>query len=160
MLTHKKICKIFYGIKDYLVKPTLDLIQRQNTSIINMTNFAKNEITWRQLTGNKFNRSLHPAMLSEGGSTELMLIQPRNLPKGEYKVLYDKSYVIGFIASKFVKPLQLEGYKGLCEIVAKSWEEVTGRSITSKIDPDELKALGDGSIQAIFEEFRAQKNNA
>jgi hypothetical protein len=144
-----------------LVKPTLDLIQRQNTSnIINMTNFAKNEITWRQLTGNKFNRSLHPAMLSENGSIELMLIQPRNLPKGEYRVLYNKSYVIGFIASKFVKPLQLEGYDGLCEIVAKSWEEVTGRNITSNIDPDELKAVGDGSIQAAFEAIKAHKNNA
>lgn len=129
-----------------------------------MTEYVDNCITWRQLTGNKFNRSLHPAMLSEGGSTELMIIQPRNRPKGEYRVLYDRSYVIGFIASKFVKPLQLEGYDGLCELVAKSWEEVTGRSVTSNIDSDELRTNGDGSKEFLLKALRERKvtedNNA
>ncbi|MGL5940809.1 MAG: hypothetical protein ACRC2S_10525 [Waterburya sp.] len=80
-------------------------------------------ITWRQLTGNKFNKSLDSAMLSEAGSVATLQIRRIGTrEKDVYSVNYDREYAVEFICRKFCKPLSFLGKKKILELVNDAWE--------------------------------------
>ncbi len=79
-------------------------------------------ITWRQLTGNKFNKSLDSSMLSETGSIATSKVRKVG---GEipdvYRVNYDKEYAVEFICRKFCKSLSFLGKEKILELVNEAW---------------------------------------
>jgi hypothetical protein len=80
-------------------------------------------ITWRQLAGNKFNKSLDSAMLSEAGS--FATIQIRRIgtkEKDVFSVNYDKDYALEFISRRFCRPLSFLGKEKILELVNEAWE--------------------------------------
>ena len=55
-------------------------------------------ISWKDLTGNKYNKTLHPAMLSEQGYIKQTSVR-RVGEKGKtiFNVVYDRDYVIEYL---------------------------------------------------------------
>jgi len=55
-------------------------------------------ITWRDLTGNKFLKALHPAMLSKENYVCTQRIRRTGDPEPEiFKVLYDREYAVNYL---------------------------------------------------------------
>ena len=80
-------------------------------------------ITWRELTGNKFNKALDSAMLSEAGSIATGRVRRIGGEEPDYfKVTYDRDYAIEFISRKFCKPLSFVGKEKILELVTEAWE--------------------------------------
>ena len=123
-----------------------------------MISSSPGSITWRKLPGNKFSRALHPAMLSSRCYQKLSVVEPiGHGEKGEYVVSYDKTYVIKWLSMKVVRPLQLIGYQGLCELLAEAWEDFTGKPVEARIDPDEIP-FSDAPESTIFGSLIRQHN--
>ena len=55
-------------------------------------------ISWKDLTGNKYNKTLHPAMLTEAGYVKQTSVR-RIGDKGKiiFNVKYDRDYVIEYV---------------------------------------------------------------
>ncbi len=71
-------------------------------------------ISWRELTGNKFSKALHPAMLTDKGYASIQKIRRTGDPVPDiFNVIYDKDYVLEFITRRLVKPLSGLGKIGL-----------------------------------------------
>lgn len=80
-------------------------------------------ITWRQLTGNKFNKSLDSAMLSDIGSVATSKVKRLGGEAPDvYRVSYDRDYAVEFISRKFCKPLSFVGKEKILELVNEAWE--------------------------------------
>lgn len=72
-------------------------------------------ITWRDLTGNKYNKTLHPAMLSEQGFMKQVSIRRiGDVKKTVFRVVYDRDYVVEYLEKKIVKNLAAVD---LCELI-------------------------------------------
>jgi hypothetical protein len=79
-------------------------------------------ITWRQLTGNRFNKSLDSAMLSDSGSISTARIRRVGGEAPDiYTVVYDKEYATEFICRKFIRPLSFLGKDKVIQIVNEAW---------------------------------------
>lgn len=83
-------------------------------------------VHWKDLQGNKWSKSLHPAMLNKTGYQITQKIRTIGQSKygSEYStVLYDREYIKGWISSKVIKPLSDEGLEGIVEILKKAYDD-------------------------------------
>lgn len=99
-------------------------------------------VHWSQLQGNKFNKALHPAMLSDHGyrtTTKNALLGDSRSNSQFLVVLYDRDYVIGWLSSRVIKPLQNEGNDNIKSFVEEAWKQLhQPRSFQSvKVTDDE-----------------------
>ena len=80
-------------------------------------------ISWRELTGNKFIKSLHPAMVSEKGFVKQTSIRKiGDTDKSIFKVSYDREYVIKYLGKVVCKNLQVLELEGILELIKEAWE--------------------------------------
>lgn len=82
-------------------------------------------IHWKDLQGNKWSKSLHPAMLNPDGfrMTQKVRTTGESSYGGKYSVVvYDRKYVIGWLASKVIKPLSNEGIKGIVALIKEAFK--------------------------------------
>ena len=80
------------------------------------------QITWREITGNKYNRSLHPSMVSPNKfykSSQIRRIGDAN--KSVFVIEYDKEYLLGWLHSKVCKPLGALGRDKILELVKEAY---------------------------------------
>lgn len=80
-------------------------------------------ISWRELPGNKFNRALHPAMLSEEGCSKLMPV-PCASGSQMKEVIYDRNYVVEWVALKLFKALDGKSYAEIVEILEEAYDSL------------------------------------
>lgn len=89
-------------------------------------------VSWRDIQGNKYAKSLDPAMLLENGYPVTM--KAKTIGKGKssdlYTIVYDKDYVINYLIVKVVKPLSNYGLQEVTNLLLKAWEE-SGFSVES-----------------------------
>lgn len=84
-------------------------------------------VSWREIQGNKYSKSIHPAMLSDGGFRKTQKASLIGNPKGNTEfitVIYDKSYVIKWIEKKLIKPLENNSYKVIGKLVFQAYSNV------------------------------------
>ncbi len=82
------------------------------------------EITWRELTGNKFNVGLQPAMLSDAGYFKQRAIRKiGDVQKSMFRVHYDREYVFEYLTRNLCKPLFSLGKDNIIDIVSKCWQK-------------------------------------
>lgn len=80
-------------------------------------------ITWRELPGNKFSRGLSPAMLTEEGyvrQSAARKIGTRG--RAFFNINYDREYLLGAIGNFICKPLFVIGKEGVLALVAEAWD--------------------------------------
>ena len=92
-------------------------------------------ITWRELTGNKFNVALHPAMLTEAGYQKQQAIRKTgDTAKSIFYVTYDREYVLTYIARNLCNRFFSLGKAKIIELVETAWESTypnaTDKAIT------------------------------
>ena len=74
-------------------------------------------ISWRQLTGNKYNKTLHPAMLSDQGYIRQQGIRRiGDVEKTIFNVFYDRDYVVEYLEKVVFIKLRVIDLKDLIEI--------------------------------------------
>ena len=84
--------------------------------------FKPKTITWQLLRGNKYNRCLHPAMVTINGCVKQMAITPvGQKTKEHYNIYYDREYVVNWLAVKVIKPLENMGFKDIAGLVIEAW---------------------------------------
>lgn len=80
-------------------------------------------ITWREVPGNRFSRALSPAMLTEEGYTKQAAIRKvGSQVKAFLNIKYDREYFIGWIGNFICKPLFAIGKKRVLDLVAEAWD--------------------------------------
>ena len=80
-------------------------------------------ITWRELTGNKFNKSLHPNMLLEEGLVRQTYIRRTGEGmKTLFNITYDREYVIGYLDKFVCSKLFVLGREKTLELVKEAWD--------------------------------------
>lgn len=80
-------------------------------------------ITWRELSGNKFSRMLSPAMLTEEGYIKQAAIRKtgsRN--RAFFNIKYNRDYLIEAIGNYICKPLFVIGKEKVLELVGEAWD--------------------------------------
>lgn len=81
--------------------------------------------SWQQLQGNKYLKALHPAMLSDYGyrtTIKTRLVGGSKFNSQYLTVLYDRDYVVAWLASRLIKPLQNQGLECILEMVREAWK--------------------------------------
>ena len=81
------------------------------------------DVSWKELYGNKFNKSLHPAMLTEEGYVSLVRIRKiGSREKDAFNVTYDREYALEFLHKKVCRPLSYLGKEKLIEAINEAWD--------------------------------------
>ena len=84
------------------------------------------QITWREVTGNRFNRSLHPAMLSENGyHVHAALKRLGDTEKSFFDIVYGEDYVLGWLTCKLCNPLSYLSKEEILDLVSKAYDNST-----------------------------------
>ena len=79
-------------------------------------------ISWQELTGNKFIKSLHPAMLTERGFVRQASIRKvGEKEKTIFNVFYNRQYVIEYLGRFICKNLQVLGLEGILDLIEEAW---------------------------------------
>ena len=82
------------------------------------------QISWRELTGNKFVISLNPAMLSDAGYIRQQKIRKiGDVVPTIFNVEYDRDYAVERIGGRLCKNLFVLGKQGILELVAEAWDK-------------------------------------
>lgn len=90
-------------------------------------------ISWRDLTGNKYNKTLHPAMLSDEGYINQQAIRRAgDAGKTIFDVIYDHEYLLSYIDKHLCSKLFTLGKEEVVKLVAESWDTCYG---VSKVRP-------------------------
>lgn len=80
-------------------------------------------ITWKDITGNKLARNLHPAMLSDGKYHQQVPLKRVGDPhKTIFSVEYDKEYVLRWVAKKVCEPLNTLGKEEIVQLVKEAYD--------------------------------------
>lgn len=80
-------------------------------------------ISWKEMTGNKYTLTLHPAMLSEDGYVSQKSIRRiGDASPTLFNVIYDREYLVNFIGRKLCKHLQVLGKQKILELVDEAWD--------------------------------------
>ena len=80
-------------------------------------------ITWREVTGNKYNRALHASMFSGSNYRKHVHIRRTgDFDKSVFEVEYDKEYGITWLSKKVTDPLRNLGLKKILELVTEAYE--------------------------------------
>ena len=84
-------------------------------------------ISWQQLTGNKYTKGLHPAMVSAIGYIgEREIRRIGDVRPTIFKVRYDHQYVMQYIGKTLCKTLSNLGKEKVLELVSNAWDEYYG----------------------------------
>ena len=87
-------------------------------------------ISWTEIQGNKYMKALHPAMLSKGGYVATHKARLIGHPKtaSYYSTIsYDRNYVINWLQTKFVRPLENEPLDELTKLLAEAYQKAKGK---------------------------------
>ncbi len=83
---------------------------------------------WNKLFGNQFSQNISWVMLSNPGlvvkAKHRFLGEPKS-PKEflkESEIVFDRDYVVQYIAKKIISPLQPESYNELQKILSDAWK--------------------------------------
>lgn len=82
-------------------------------------------VSWRDICGNKYSKSLDPAMLMAHGyplTTKAKVIGKTGSSE-LITVVYDRDYVINYLITKVIKPLSNYGLQEVTNLLLKAWEE-------------------------------------
>lgn len=82
-------------------------------------------VHWSQLSGNKFSKSIHPAMLCKDGyfaTSKIALLGTPRQDKQFVTLCYDRDYVTLWLISKLIKPLQNHGLEKILDLVREAWK--------------------------------------
>ena len=86
-------------------------------------------ISWRCLFGNKFVKTLEPAMTTERGYVKQQRIKKiGDTAKTIYNVVYDRDYLSEYIFIKVCKPLFVLGKQEMLNLVEQSWDAYYGEN--------------------------------
>ena len=93
-----------------------------------------------RLKGNKWNRALHPAMVSKAGYQ--ITAKTREVGDSKYGskysiVKYDREYVIGWIGAKVIRPISTVGFVGILKIVKEAYTTMYPHSTSVENTSDE-----------------------
>lgn len=83
------------------------------------------KVYWRDVQGNRWSKSLHPAMLNPDGfhMTQKVRATGESSYGGTYSVVvYDREYVLGWLVSKVIKPLSNEGVTGIIALIKEAYK--------------------------------------
>lgn len=83
-------------------------------------------VSWRDLQGNRYTKSLDPAMLTKAGSPHIVKATTKGSEKGIGQakvVIYDRDYVTQWLIVKLIKPLSNHGLDGVTMLLKKAWNE-------------------------------------
>lgn len=84
------------------------------------------QITWREVMGNKFNRSLHPAMLSpKKYHVHSNLKRLGDTEKSLCDIVYGEDYVLEWITYKVCVPLNRVDKEKILDLVSKAYDNST-----------------------------------
>ena len=85
-------------------------------------------ISWRELTGNKFSKNLEPAMISEHGHIKQQRIRRTgDAQQSIFYVTYDYEYLIGYLAKVICKNLFTLGKERILQLVEEAWDTYYGK---------------------------------
>lgn len=75
-------------------------------------------ISWSEQTGNKFNKSIDSAMLSDEGYaiSKRIRVVGDTVPK-MFNVVYDRDFVIEYLRLKLIKPLAALGKETIFDLI-------------------------------------------
>ena len=80
-------------------------------------------ISWRDLTGNKYLKSLHPAMLTERGYVSQQLVRRTgDAAKNIFNVVYDHEYLVEYTSRFLCRNLFMLGKEGVLDLVSEAWD--------------------------------------
>ena len=80
-------------------------------------------ILWSQRTGNRFTKSLEPAMDSDSGYAKTTKVRRIGDPVAKtFDVIYNRSYLLEFIGYILCRPLQIFGKEKVLNLVDEAWE--------------------------------------
>ena len=98
-------------------------------------------VPWNRLKGNKFNLSLHPAMLSDFGyvKTRTTTVVGETVPQ-QYQVKYDRAYVIAWLRSQLFDKLTSIPWSDLSTLLEQALAESNHQDAFTKDDYAELIA--------------------
>ena len=84
-------------------------------------------ITWRELTGNRYNQALHPAMLSEAGYVAQRAIRRiGDVEKTIFNVVYDREYLLKTVGKRICQTLFVLGKEETLKVVGEAWDFIYG----------------------------------
>lgn len=94
--------------------------------------FSK-EITWRDLTGNKFSKSLHLAMLSDAKYVCTQRIRRIGESHSNiFTITYDREYAVSWLLRKVCKPLSFLGKEKMLQLIEEAWELCSKESLAGR----------------------------
>ena len=82
-------------------------------------------VSWRDIQGNKYSKSLNPAMLKQGLpiTMKARVIGNRRVDSDLVTVVFDRDYVINWLIVKLIKPLSNYGIKEVINLLYLAWEQ-------------------------------------
>ena len=84
-------------------------------------------ISWRDLPGNKYTKSLDAAMVSEQGYVIFGKVRHCHEPKAKMcNVIYDREYVIEFLNKRVLLALAVLKKEMIDELVDEAWMKLHG----------------------------------
>lgn len=104
---------------------TAKTIEQLCLQIMSQINVEPDKVHWSRKQGNKYNKSLHPAMLTEAGFVTTAKIALLDEPRTKHRyvtIVYDRLYVIYWLKTKIIKPLQNIGVGGVIQLIKEAWQ--------------------------------------
>ena len=118
----KKPESISYEPEEFRTAPIAKVLQTEANDVGSFTMPEIETIDWKELTGNKFNKTLHPAMLSEKGFVRQMSLRRiGDKDKTIFDVAYNRHYVIEYLGKIVCKNLQVLGIEQILDLVEEAW---------------------------------------
>ena len=81
------------------------------------------KITWREVTGCKFNRALHP-MMADRYYIHSSLRRTGDTEKTMFEIEYDRDYLVGWMATRVCSPLQTLGKEEILKLVDEAYDQL------------------------------------
>lgn len=92
------------------------------------------QISWKVMVGNRFTKTLAPAMGSEAGYIKTSTVRRiGDDTKSTFLVKYDRDYLIAYIARLICKPLFVYGKDKVLALVDEAWDYIYGASDTTSV---------------------------
>jgi hypothetical protein len=87
-------------------------------------------VSWQDLPGNKYVKSIDPAMLSDVGYVKAQVLKANQYSEVRYRnVIYDRDYLIGWVVKNLIKPLAHLSKERIDEVVEEAWALYCKQSI-------------------------------
>lgn len=106
-------------------------------------NGEPDKVHWSKKQGNKYNKFLHPAMLTDAGFLTTAKVALLDEPRSNHRyvtVIYDRNYVINWLRVKVVKPFLNTGMTDIIQLIKEAWELTRvpqSNQIESKVELDD-----------------------